>query len=136
MNLMPEWETISLGTLSDESRTRAALTLEPMMGTTENDEQFYNELKAGRITGEEIQVDGQPEYVFYYSVHGDTLECNAAAFVGRGQPRTQAGIAGLEMLARSKNCRAVIFVTKRRGLVALMERAGYAIHGLTLKKFL
>ena len=98
---MPEWETISLGTLSDESRTRAALTLEPLMGTTENDEQFYNELKAGRITGEEIQVDGQPEYVFYYSVHGDTLNAMRLHLLG-------AGNLGRKQASRAWKCWPVL----------------------------
>jgi hypothetical protein len=141
MKLMTVGEMISLAVPSEETLTVAQDRLRPLTAETAGTLDGLAEgLKASppRYKTREVQLDGKPYYVFFFSVTGQNLlEVNYSVFVGEKRQNDKwLWCLGAEMIARELNCRGITFVSKRRGHIEQGLNGGYEMDGVKMSKLI
>ena len=132
---MSSGEILSLAIASEESILRGQKTL-ALIGSKYDDVDWLSRgLAKGHYKSREIQRDGVPQYVVFYSTdQQNRLIVNAAAFVGNGKPDPWLPFLGCEMIAREDHARGIMFMTARRGLIESAVKRGYEMTGTVLEK--
>jgi hypothetical protein len=132
---MSSGEILSLAIASEESILSGQKML-ALIGSKNDDVDWLSKgLAKGHYKTREIQRDGAPQYVVFYSTDQQgRMVVNAAAFVGDGKPDPWLPFLGCEMIAREDHARGIMFMTARRGMIESAVKRGYEMTGTVLEK--
>lgn len=97
---------------------------------------FAGEVAAGRMDAAVIQVGQTASYCIVYQVQlsGRRLYVCASVALPGGVKNSNALFAAVELIAKQKGCKNIVFATERKGLVQKALSAGYGVGGIELRK--
>jgi glycerol-3-phosphate dehydrogenase len=93
-------------------------------------------VRTGQAEATQVNVAGQPAFVLWHNVTPDRRLVVQAAVSVQGKGDFATLIAGVEKLARERNCTAIECQSLRRGMVWQLQEWGFQPTAVVLTKFL